>query len=401
MKLAILLPRWPDLGWIWRVKALVSALPAAAAQANESELEIAVGVHMGEQDEAVIEAMSLRGTPGVVVRKYRWEPVDCARASRMFAHVDFDYSGLEIVHVPRDWGWNFCDCDAWLLAPDLHLGAVMLLRPTVLFGRGIPERYDPTFAARHNFKSTQAEQVASLLSWRQVRCVFSSHERTLADFVSFAGLWRHRTLETHPLTMPAFDADLMSILGSSPRTNVLCLLDSPDIRGLDAFCRAARDALTNRLVAGIVFAVNGFPGGDGHQRRNMLTARLEAVSALDPARYRVESFSTVDDLARLLLTSSVVVSLDVTCGEPEALVWATEASCRFVGRRTPQAEAWARLRGLAPQFVDSFEVSALRRAIGQALDAGLEDGVRSNDAAKVEASLAALFERVREADLSV
>jgi hypothetical protein len=400
MKIAILLPRWPDLGWIWRVRALVSALPAAAAAAGVDDLQIAVGVHMGEREDAVNEALALRGRDGVVVRTYRWEAVACDKAARMYSQAAFDFSGLETVQVPRDWGWNFCDCDAWIVAPDLQLGAMMLLRPTLLFGRAIEERYDPTFAARHGRLSPLKTQMDSLLSWRQALCVFASHERTLADFASFSGLWSHRTLKIDALAMPALDEDLASILKETGRTDVLCLLDTYDRDGLEALALALRSALGGKSDR-VTFAVEGFSRGDGARQRGLLAERLAALDILETSRYRVKSYAGVDDLAHLLYASRLVISTDPAPGEPEDMVWAAAAGCPFIGRKTPQSEAWARERGLQAHLVDDFETSTLRSAIREASEPDAAQIEAAKGASASPASLAAVFDRVREAAYGV
>lgn len=399
LKFAIIMGPEPDLGWVWRVHRLASALPAAAAQRGAEGLQVAVGVHIGAQENATVEALRLPRS--AVVRRYRWQSVASDVARRMFPTVPFVFTGIDMVHLPRDWGWNFTDCDAWIICPDVHIGAIIPLKPIILYGRDLVDRYDPHAAHRRGRVADLATQVQSLISWRQAICLIATHPRTVDDYVSYAGIRRHKglVLETgRPADPPPDVRDLYNDEGS---TTILCLWSGQSDGQLVPLLRAFRDTLRANPQANVLFAVDGFRDDRGTALRIELSKHLETLNILPASRYAIENFDTEDDLSRLILQCRLVVSPNGIPGEPEDLIRSANLDRSYVGPGTPQARALAESWGASAFFYEDSSCNTLRASIEAAFKAANGSPARSSvgksESEAFITSLGQLLDRFEEA----
>ena len=193
MKVGILLPAALDLGLLRRARQL-SLLIGDIADADGTAWSAVIGVpHQSERQWREIERDLRTGNARTVVRHLKWEPVPVENAERMFAKLPatLDLKGIDEVVVPRDWGWNFQDCDAVIAFADPALGAVLPLAPTVFYCPDLAVRIVPESAAQSIDDPYWQRQTDAFRIWRQSRVV-TSDKATIDDLVSYAGVRRER-----------------------------------------------------------------------------------------------------------------------------------------------------------------------------------------------------------------
>lgn len=214
LKIAILLPRATELRKVRQASQLALELLAAEPTGSYS-IEIAIGLcQEDERQWRQSEHWIRQRVPSAVVRHLDWTPVPVANARRMFTHLSdtLDLEGIEQVSVPRDWGWNFQDCDFWINFADPRQGAVLPLRPVVHICTDLAERYVPEAVASSIHDEYWARQTEAFRLWRQ-GLVVTSDPDTAKDLVSYAGVRRERielipdVLDTLPARPPAAKAD--------------------------------------------------------------------------------------------------------------------------------------------------------------------------------------------------
>lgn len=193
IKVALLLPKSPTWQTLRRAGLLASELSLARSNSGQ---QVALTIGLPEASESrwrAGERMLQDYVPGIVVRHAEWTRIPVANARRMFADLPAttDLAGMEKVAVPRDWGWNFQDCDLWISLADPGIGAVLPLRPTLHYCSGLPERYVPEAVAPSIKDTYWTRQVEAFRLWRQ-GLVATSDPDTIADLVSYAGVRRER-----------------------------------------------------------------------------------------------------------------------------------------------------------------------------------------------------------------
>ena len=193
MKIGILLPPAFDLGLLRRARHL-ALLVGECSGSDGTRWSATIGLpEPSERRWRDIERQLRLGNNGTVVRHLRWEKVPVDNARRMFAgfpdHLDLE--NIDEVSVPRDWGWNFRDCDAVIIFGDPDLGAILPLGPTIFYCpdlavRIVPEAFADSIEASYWERQTDAFRI-----WRQ-SMVVTSDEATIDDIVSYAGVRRER-----------------------------------------------------------------------------------------------------------------------------------------------------------------------------------------------------------------
>ena len=208
LKIAILLPTSPDLRTVRRSAELSAAIVSADTAAGHS-IEVTVGVpESNERKWRFAEQQIRRRVPDVIVRHVEWTRVTVKNARRMFAGLSeaLDLEGIKEVSVPRDWGWNFQDCDLWISLAGPGVGAILPLRPTTHYCADLAQRYVPTAITGTIHDPYWLLETDAFRIWRQ-GLVIASDDGTAADLVSYAGVRRER-IEVVP--------DLLNQLPSIP-----------------------------------------------------------------------------------------------------------------------------------------------------------------------------------------
>jgi hypothetical protein len=111
----------------------------------------------------------------------------------MFANLpaSLDLEGIDEVCVPRDWGWNFQDCDALIVFADPAIGAVVTLAPTAYYCPDLAVRIVPESAAVSVDDDYWRRQTDAFRMWRQ-STILTSDQATVEDVVGYAGVRRER-----------------------------------------------------------------------------------------------------------------------------------------------------------------------------------------------------------------
>src|SRR6185312_8876861 len=236
IRIAVLLPNSPGLRLVRRAAEIASALTAART-ATGRPVEITFGLPDPSEARWRRTEQGLRErVPSAVVRRTEWVRIPVQNARRMFTHLPatLDLEGINEVAVPRDWGWNFQDCDLWLSFGEFRLGAILPLRPIAFYCGGLEQRYVPTsnsVSIHDPFWEMEAE---AFRIWRQ-GLVLTSDEDTIPDIVSYAGVRRERT-ELVPDALDALPAVVSPAAVERDPYSLLLLLDGN-----------ATDDLTNAL----------------------------------------------------------------------------------------------------------------------------------------------------------
>lgn len=345
MKIAILLPTNFDVGMLLRARELIRVLAGAASLTN-GLVEIAVG--LPERPESLWRTHEdfLRSNAPcqVIVRRLRWEgfPAENVRRMFMLQQLQVDLRGLQTVQIPRDWGWNFVDCDLWFNFADPGQGAVLPLKPTATYVTDLAPRIVPEAYASGLSDPYWDRQLDAFRMWRRTGVVLCSDEGTATDVVGYAGIRRENVLTVGSL------ADCERALGPAidrSDSNKLVWLVEPNQRhatlaaleGLSLFLQeggalkpviASQEALAFQKPE----TVKSMAGID--RRGAEMLESLELYSYRDYPR-----------LARLLQRSGAIWSSEVAGGEGLAALLAKRHGLRFLGQRFAEHErvttAWA------------------------------------------------------------
>jgi hypothetical protein len=303
------------------------------------------------------------GLPTAVLgRTFQWEAIPSANAARMFPNIEFNYFGITNVHVPRDWGWNFRDADVWIVPSDTSVGAILPLKPTLLFVRDLAERY----IVMHNVDLYK--RIERFLSWRQFRRALVYDAALIGDLVSFVGMQSRKAILFGPIV-----------------PTVACEEVQDDYFRSDVFCFSAfRDEATLRITAeGVLHLVQrnpktsvliGFDGFSDHP--DDVADRIRRFSALIPAHHqravRTQRFESEFEWSQAMLAARVVMSPRVHPGEPDDLLTALAFSKPFVGLSTPQSRRVGEVAGDSVFFYRTTDARDIGDALAGALSAARE-----------------------------
>ncbi|WP_404418251.1 hypothetical protein [Brevundimonas vesicularis] len=380
MKIAILLPERPDLGWRWRAKELARSLRQTGAP-DGSEITVAIGLpRESEADWRRKEAEMLTGDDGIVVRHLGWERVEPAMAERMFPDLKASLDDIPDVALPRDWGWNFVDCDAWIICADAAQGAVAPLKPVAYYVRDLAQRYVPTAFASGLDHIFWRRQDHAFRLWRQADCVFSSQAATNDDISGYAGVRRDRIVLSPQLKLDFRDASKHS---SGAPIDLLWVAEpyaghDPAV-ALEAI-RILRSEGEDAQITVCGEQAYGFDPEDGQLTLSATPARARRAAE----SIACETVSDERELARVLSRAKIVWSSALADGEPEGVLRAAQVGVPFVGLRYPQAERLVEALGVKAFFYDHSEAGLIADALKLALSSE-HSAPRSSSSPKDEA----------------
>jgi hypothetical protein len=327
MKIGILLPTDFDLGLLRRARRLSILIGQCAAEDGRS-WSTAIGVpESSERRWRAIERDLREGNPRAVVRHLRWESISVAHARRMFANFPetLDLEGIEEIVVPRDWGWNFQDCDAAIIFADPALGAVLPLVPTVNYCRDLAVRIVPEEFASSIDDPYWQRQTEAFRLWRQSR-VWTSDLDTTDDIVSYAGVRRGRVSLAPSLLV----ADGSPPGPSNRDQSALAWLMSPSpVHDLENSARGLETYLSEggRLKPVLVRDVVRDSSGGGRAYPYGLPENLaDLIYGLPSREVRSEM-----ELLRLCGRSGAIWSSRLAGGEGEAPLLAAQCGVPFLG----------------------------------------------------------------------
>lgn len=362
MRVAFLVPPNAGLPLVWRVRAFVSAV---CAQENGIELAV-VGLPKGQFDWDK-NADRLRSIdPRVEVRPTTWETVDSDTAARMHDLSAVAPHGVNKVQVPRDAGWSFRDCDAWIVFAHASLGAVADLKPSLVFCHDLSERYLPQLVALSRADSMWDLEVEGFLDWRGRRSVLTSTSAGLDDLSVFAGV-RKANCSKIPSVWESFKLDALAAQKREPKYVVLLTGNNPRydaLLALNAYKRYFDAGGSLPLVVAGPNALELDPG-----RSNTLFAvelRLMKDEIVD--RYSFANILDDEDLADVMSGAAAVWSNSQVDHEPDAMAIASQAGVPFVGVEQPSAKELAEVLGVGPFLYPNADARSAASAIFKALE---------------------------------
>lgn len=332
MKIAILLPAIADIGVRRQARQMAIALSETLDPAGVP-VEVVIGLPRLEEEVWREQEQEIRtGWKGCIVRHMGWERVGADLAKRMYPKADsVDVDGIAEVNLPRDWGWNFMDCDAWIVLADASLGAVMPVKPTAFFVRDLAQRYVPEGFASGIQDPFWKRQVDAFRIWRQSPCLFTYDPETATDITSYAGVRRDRVV-----TVPMLEHNLPNIIqhiaSDAPR---LLLLAEPNARhGFGAALDGLRVFLAEGHTPKVVVAGENLSDFPNQAAAALAGVPQRAFKILPQLEF--ESLRSEQDLQRLLRRVDFVWGSAVADGQNEAIVRASQASLPFIGLDYPQ-----------------------------------------------------------------
>lgn len=360
MKIALLLPESADFGWRWRAAQYASHLMSLDDKSG-SKIEVAIGLPRCDEEQwRLLEAELLTAAPGVIVRHLGWERVPTDVAQRMYPQCKAELCGIGTVTLPRDWGWNFVDCDAWIVFADPKLGAIYPVKPTAYYVKDLAVRYSPrSFAQSYDSEYWRVQDEAFRL-WRQSPVVFANDPATIDDIVGYAGVRRMRTRLTS-ISLP-----LKSDGGSLVAARNIVWIAEPYIahdpvaalEGLRIYQTEGGEFST--IVAGA--EAFGFDPREGQATLGMVPIRSRR-SMLDA---EFETCPSDAAMRRVLRRASFVWSSAIADGENEGLLRAASQGLPFVGLKYPQSVRLAESLKVKAFFYDRSEPDLIADALHQA-----------------------------------
>ena len=366
LKIAILLPENAGTGWRWRAQKLAAALLREKCPTGRP-IEVAIG--LPRTDETTWrrqEAELLEGAPGAVVRHLGWERAPIDMAQRMFPDCRFELEMVPDCALPRDWGWNFVDCDAWIVFAASGQGAVFHIKPTAYYVQDLAERYVPQAFAPDVHSIYWVRQAHAFRSMRQARAVFVSDASTADDVSGYAGVRRSRILQT-PQLLPPFTQKRRA--PNSERQTLLWLVE-PN----------AQHDLVNALEGLRIYQAEGgtfdvIVAGEGAYAFDPIEGQLALADV--PTRSRrptttmqFETISGEADLQRVIARSDFIWSSALAQAENDGLLRAAAAELPFIGLRYPQNEHLADNLGVPSVLYDRSEATLIADALATAEQEG-------------------------------
>lgn len=344
MKIAILLPDSLGVATLQRARTLIRLLRKATPLMG-GPVELAVGLPLlPEAEWRAHEAMLKGKEEGVIVRHMQWEKVPSDHAQRMFVSFDvsFELSGIDEVSIPRDWGWNFSDCDFWINFADPALGAVYPLKPIAHYCPDLAVRIAPFAFSESIHDPYWKKQMAAFRMWRQRALVLTSDPYTVHDLVSYAGIRRDAVIGVPELL------DDSPELASSSKHNekqIVWWMEPNDLHSIQAAAEGLRIYLAEGGAMQPVIATESnleiFEKSSLSKAIADIPIELRKLLANIPK----ERLRSHDGLMRLLGRSGILWSNCIAGGEGYAIRCANRANMHFLGMDFPlQKDLVAKLR---------------------------------------------------------
>ena len=140
--------------------------------------------------------------PKVSLRRMDWESRPVAGLRTIFGSLLAVPPGIAGCSVPRDYGHDFLDCDAWIVFSYSLEGFVVPARPVAIYCADQIQRYVPEIFAGDGEEGRWMRQSETHLGWRHARFVFATTPQTRSDVVSYAGVQNDRALLVPTLVDP-------------------------------------------------------------------------------------------------------------------------------------------------------------------------------------------------------
>lgn len=362
MKIAILLPENAGISWRWRAQKLAAALLQEKCPLGRP-IEVAIGLPRADETTwRRQESELLEGAPGAVVRHLGWERAPTDMAQRMFPDCRFELEMVPDCALPRDWGWNFVDCDAWIVFAASGQGAVFHIKPTAYYVQDLAERYVPEAFAADVHSIYWTRQAHAFRAMRQARSVFVSDQPTADDVSGYAGVRRSRILQT-PQLLPSFTVRKRE--RATERQTLLWLVE-PD----------AQHDLANALEGLRIYQAEGggfdvIVAGEGAYAFDPIEGQLALAHV--PTRSRrpttAMQFETVSgeaDLQRVIARADWIWSSALALAENDGLLRAASAGLPFIGLRYPQNERLVTRLNVPSRLYDRSEPTLIADALAAA-----------------------------------
>lgn len=330
LKLAILLPQRVDVAALARARNMARLMLQACGAGGET-VSVVIGLpDMPPRARRSAEQELRRDHPEIIVRPLIWESVPVSNARRMYLQLDphLDLDGIDTVRVPRDWGWNFTDCDLWISLAEPGLGGILPLRPTAHFCCDLAVRIVPEAFASGIDDPYWQKQTEAFRLWRQSAVVVTSDASTVEDLVGFAGVRREKTAIMPALLPSGFVSHAADV--RRDRRKLIWWLEPSHLHDI----AVATEALALYLAEGgglrpviVSETIDEFGAGATHRALLALSPRLRALFD-DLPRQNILSEVV---LSRLASSAGVLWSSILAGGEGEGVIAAARAGAHFVG----------------------------------------------------------------------
>lgn len=371
IRIALLLPNSPGLHLVRRAAEIAAALTGART-AKGQRVEVTFG--LPDPDDGRwrnIERWIGERAPSAVVRRTEWVRIPVQNARRMFTQLPetLELEGIAEIAVPRDWGWNFQDCDLWLSFGEFRLGAILPLRPIAHYCSGLEQRYVPTSNAVSIHDPFWQLETEAFRVWRQ-GLVLTSDEDTIRDIVSYAGVRRERT-EVVPDALDALPPVLPAPGSERDVYSLLWLLDgnatddlSNALEGLAAYYRE-NGQIEVTMAHDVGAPVNTHVG-----IRALAADHLELYNALPRLPYR-----SLAELERMFARVGALWSSRIAGGEGEHVQDSSRARLPLVAPRYRLNERALERLGVPALLYDLDDPMAIADGLHQ-----LEQRIESDSA---------------------
>ena len=138
----------------------------------------------------------------VSLRRMDWDSRPIAGLCTIFGPLLAVPPGIAGCSVPRDYGHDFLDCDAWIVFSYSLEGFVVPARPVAIYCADQIQRYVPEIFAGDGEEDRWMRQSETHPGWRHARFVFATTPQTRSDVVSYAGVQNDRALLVPALVDP-------------------------------------------------------------------------------------------------------------------------------------------------------------------------------------------------------
>jgi len=356
LKIAILMPEQVDIPVLYRTRELVENLAQAQTLRGE-QVQLAIGIPEADEGQwRAHEAYLLDGLDGVAVgRRLRWERVDPGNVGRMYMvhQLQTSLQGLSSVIVPRDWGWNFADCHAWISLAAPGQGAVLPIKPTAHYVTDLSARITPEAFAHGRGDEYWSRELDAFSMWRRSAAVLCGDPETQVDLVGYAGVRPDQIMSVPNLSWgspilpesrsPIRQRSWLWLTEASPRHATVAAL-----KGI-ALYLSEGGAIVPTIVSGDIAAFD-----HGHLVDQLDLGVREVLKELP--RYALRE---VPMLSRVLARGEGIWSSEVAGGEGFAMALAQRHRLPFVGQRYPLHERLAAGAGKSVKLYDKADPIAI------------------------------------------
>jgi hypothetical protein len=377
VRIALLLPNSPGLSLVRRVTEIAAALAGARTAAGQP-VEVTIGLpELPERRWRNFERSIRERVPSAVVRRTEWVRIPVQNARRMFTSLPetLDLAGITEVAVPRDWGWNFQDCDLWLSFGELRLGAILPLRPTAHYCGDLAQRYVPKSITGSIHDPYWDLETEAFRIWRQ-GLVVTSDEDTVVDIISYAGVRRER-VEVVPDALDALPS-LLEKKSERDAYSVLWLVDGNATDDLDNALDGLAAYYREGGLIDVIMAHDAAAPVNHHLGIAALVPdQLELYNGLQRLPYR-----TLPELERMFPRVGGIWSSRIAGGEAEHVQDSSRTGLPLVAPRYRLNERAVKRLGVPALLYDLDDPTAIADALHQ-----LEKLIDSNHGALVNPTM--------------